>query len=67
MRPIQWYSNLFFARLARFSNLHNIFGCRESGGGLSGTCLSEADIAELWRLHYEVTILCTRGFFNLYM
>lgn len=50
---------LFILRLVAFINVYNITVCRELGGGFSGICLSEADIAELWRLHYEVNTLFT--------
>ena len=50
---------LFIVRLAAFINVYSITVCRELGGGFSGICLSEADIEELWRLHYEVNTLFT--------
>lgn len=50
---------VLFVRLIKFINTHNISMCRELSGGFSGTCLSEPDVAELWRLHYEVNPLLT--------
>lgn len=48
---------LHFVRLVAFIDAYNISVCRELSGGFDGICLSEPDIAELWRLHYEVHTL----------